>query len=65
MNLLKKLINLDVTIQIAIGILIAVIISLISSVINVNRLITFYGVPVNFCLSFSSCEQTPTGHVLE
>ena len=32
MNLLKKLINLDVTIQIAIGILIAVIISLISSV---------------------------------
>ena len=28
-------------------------------------LITFSGVPVNFSRSFSSCEQTPTGQVLE
>ena len=36
-----------------------------SSAMNENRLITFSGVPSNFSRSFSSCEQTPTGQVLE
>ena len=40
-------------------------ISLTSSAIKENKLITFSGVPVNLSLSFLSCVQTPTGHVLE
>ena len=40
-------------------------ISLTSVAINVNRLTTLSGVPVNFSLNFSSWVQTPTGHVFE
>ena len=40
-------------------------ISLTSFAINLNKLTTLSGVPVNFSLSFSSCVQTPTGQVLE
>ena len=32
---------------------------------NVNSWTTFSGVPVNFALRSSRCEQTPTGQVLE
>ena len=30
-----------------------------------EKFTTFSGVPENFALSFSSCEQTPTGQVFE
>ena len=40
-------------------------ISLTSIATKVKKLTTFSGVPVNFALSFSSCEQTPTGQVFE
>ena len=36
-----------------------------SSAMNENRLMTFSGVPSNLARSASSCEQMPTGQVLE